>query len=187
MVCAHCQKDVPSVLQGIWPTCAACGRLRMPLAGESVQNVGRGRTIAGTLAKAGAFAIAMSGVFLAAAFALLGSVLLRRLGIDPGSSNLIVGAITFAWASFMLVVSVAIWTLGKGLHRSAENARYLAHKLAMESVLKKQPLTIQAISQRLRLPEPEVEVQIARWMQEDPDALSMDLLDSGAIVYRPSL
>src|SRR5262245_60060733 len=50
-MCPHCRQNAPVIYRGIVAYCTACGAVRPPLTGSSLNLAGKGSRVGGTVAK----------------------------------------------------------------------------------------------------------------------------------------
>lgn len=175
-ICPHCGQEAPIVYKGIVPTCTACGGVRPPLSGVSVNLAGKPSRLGGGIARAlGWVTLVLGGS------AVLGiTLLLLALGWPMGAL-----AIGLPLAIVTFVVAFALLRGGRSLADAAEQTEMAARLQAVLAMASHRgAVTAREVAQGLGMGVADADALLTALAKREPDRVAMDVDDQGVVWYR---
>lgn len=177
-MCPHCGQAAPLVYRGVLAYCSACGQLRGPLTGGSVNHAGSLSKAGGTVAKVfGWLALAIGWALALVVFGIL---------------SLAFGAATIApWAvggAIALVASVIAWLSlwgGKNLKASGEKTATDTKEKAIFALAANHNGELRGVDlmQPLSITRHEGEQLLEQLSKRAPEDVSMEIDAQGGLYY----
>lgn len=160
------------------PTCTACGALRAPLTGPSVNLAGKPSKVGGTFARVAGWLVLLFGGSLALLIALLFLALhLAAVGL----------AIALPIALVVLVVGVALVRGGRSLATSgADRQRATREQALLAMAAHRGAVTAAEAARTLGVSPAEADAMLTALAKREPDRVAVDVDDQGVIWYRVS-
>ncbi len=174
--CPACGSDAPIVYKGLVPHCTACGAVRVPLSGPSVNLAGAPSRVGSTFATVLGWLVLIFGTCAALAAALL----LLALGSSTGAL-----AVGLPIALLSLLIGVLLVRGGSSLARSAtrtENDTLRQALMAMAS--HRGAVTAREAAQALGIGVADADAMLTALAKSDPDRVAVDVDDQGNVWYR---
>jgi hypothetical protein len=177
-MCPHCGREAPIVYRGVVPYCTACGGLRVPLSGPSVN-------LAGTPAKVGGAFARVAGVLalIVGLSAALGVWLLAFALSTPGI------ALAFALPIALIALGLGGVLLGGAykLRRVGDDAEMGTRESALVGLAaQKGGVTAADAARTVGMTVAEADAILTSVAKRQPERLSVDIDDQGAIWFRPA-
>lgn len=174
--CPRCGRDAPIVYRGVVPYCTACGALRVPLSGPSVNLAGKPSRVGGTVA----------GVF-GWLILLLGTSMALGIGLLFAAFHLL--GVALALALPILLVSGVIGGLlvrrGASMNRSGvEIARATREQALLALMAHRGSIHALDAARALGVGVAEADAMLTDLAKRAPEAVAVDVEDSGGIAYR---
>jgi hypothetical protein len=174
--CPACGSDAPIVYKGMVPHCTACGAVRVPLSGPSVNLAGKPSRVGSTFATVFGWLVLIFG----GCTALGVSLLMIGLGWTMGAA---VFGLPIALLS--LLIGVFLVRSGSSLAKSAtrtENDTLRQALLAMAS--HRGAVTARDAAQALGIGVADADAMLTALAKSDPDRVAVDVDDQGNVWYR---
>lgn len=177
-MCPHCGREAPIVYRGVIPYCTACGALRAPLSGPSVNLAGRSARVGGTFARVLGWMVLVGGGALAL------SVTLLALAVHALAVGL---AIAVPVAVVVLAVGVALVRSGRSLRTSGvEAARSTREQALLAVAAHRGSVTAVDAARALGIGTAEADAMLTALAKRDPERVAVDVDDEGVVWYRVS-
>jgi len=175
-VCPRCGQQAPIVYRGVVPYCTACGALRGPLTGPSINMAGRPSTVGGTFASVMGWLVLLVGGSMALGIALLLSAFgLWQVGV----------AIAAPVALVVLVLGVVLVKSGRSLSTSgARKAHDTREQALLAMAAHKGAVTADEAGRALGIATAEADAMLTDLAKRSPDRVGMDVDDEGVVWYR---
>ncbi len=176
--CPACGQDAPIVYKGMVPHCTACGAVRVPLSGPSVNLAGKPSRVGSTFATVLGWLVLIFGGCMA-----LGVVLLSLALSWP----LVALALGLPIGLLTLVVGLVLLRSGSSLAKSAtasENETLRKALLAMAA--HRGAVTARDAAQALGIGVADADAMLTALAKSDPDRVAVDVDDQGNVWYRVS-
>ena len=174
--CPACGREAPIVYRGVIPHCTACGAVRVPLSGPSLNLAGKPSRVGGLLATvAGWGALVVGGVLT------LGVVLLLL------AFNWSMGALAFGLPLGLLTLAVTYGLVrgGRKLNESASRTERSLHAQAIFSLAAHRgAVTAQEAAQALGVGVADADAMLTELAKREPDRIAVDVDDQGVVWYR---
>lgn len=175
--CPTCGARAPIVLRGLDSCCSACGAARFLLAGPNVSFAGKPSRFGGIAASFVGVFVSGLGLSISAGLWFLGHA------IAPGS--------TWSWAlsvpvfGLSMLLGLALLVGGAKLRRHGAAREHEVQLQAVRSLVehRRGPVSAHEISERLELPETEVDALLMELSRLSPSAVTIDVDASGRVVY----
>jgi hypothetical protein len=176
--CPRCGQQAPIVYRGVVPTCTACGALRAPLTGPSVNLAGQPAKVGGTFARVAGWLVLLFGGSIALSVALLFLALhLAAVGL----------AIAAPIALVALVVGVMLVTGGRSLRTSGvETQRATREQALLAMAAHRGAVSAAEAARMLGIAPVEADAILTALAKREPERVAVDVDDHGVIWYRVS-
>ena len=176
-MCPFCRQDAPVVYRGVVPYCTACGRVRAPLTGRSVNMAGKASFWGGTAAHAIGWLVLGIGTALALGLALLAYALFTV------TTAFVVGIPIELVA---LTIGLLLVRGGRSLQRSGTTQLNDTRTRAIYALAQHRGgiLTALDVAQAVGLRVEEADALMTDLAKTVPEQCSLELDDNGAIYYR---
>jgi hypothetical protein len=175
-MCPRCGRDAPIVYRGVVPYCTACGALRAPLSGPSVNLAGKPSQVGGAVARVLGWLVLLFGAAIALG---LGLLLYALAGPAAGL------AIALPVALVALVLGVALVRSGGSLRRSgADRERSTREQALLALAAHRGAITAAEAAQVLGVGIAEADALLTDLAKRDPDRVAVDVDDQGVVWYR---
>ncbi len=174
--CPACGSDAPIVYKGMVPHCTACGAVRVPLSGPSVNLAGKPSRVGSTFATVLGWLVLIFGGCAALAAALI----VLALGSTTGAI-----AVGLPIALLTLLIGVFLVRSGSSLAKSAtrtENDTLRQALMAMAS--HRGAVTARDAAQALGVGVADADAMLTALAKSDPDWVAVDVDDQGNVWYR---
>jgi len=172
--CPQCGRDAPIVYRGLVPSCTACGALRQPLSGPSVNMAGKPSKIGGVVTGVLGWLVLLFGLSIALGLGVLFYVLWKPL---------------VALAAVLMAISLGIgiplvWG-GRALRRSGTDVERQTREQALLSLLS-QLGRVSAVraAGALGVRVEEADALLTALAKGQPDRVALDVDEDGAVWYR---
>lgn len=177
-MCPHCGQNAPVVYRGVTAYCAACGQVRVPLTGSSLQMAGQPSRFGSIVARVLGWIVLGLGLSIA-----LGIGALAHLVFPSGVVGLAVGG---PIAVLSLVVGLLLLRGGKRLDEKGASAEKHARAQALFALAAHKGGTLSALdaSQALDIPLAAAESFLQALAKEDYERVTVDVNGAGTLVYR---
>jgi len=176
--CLHCGRSAPIVYRGVFATCSACGALRVPLSGPSIN-------LAGKPARAGEIFAAFVGwlvLGVGLAFA-LGVGLLAYLVVSLGVAL----ALSLPLALAAVVIAALFLAGSRRLHRSAIRSELGVREQAVFAAAQEGgAVTAAQAAQSLGISFEQADSALTDLAKREPERLAVDVDDNGVVWFRPT-
>lgn len=176
-MCPHCHKNAPIIYRGLVPTCTACGAVRAPFTGSSVNLTGKPAKVGGTVASAAGVLVLVLGLTLSLLLGLVPTALGHpALGLALGIP---VGLLTLA-------ISLGLFFGGKTLRKSGTEAESRTREQAIFALASHRGGLLRAgdVSKALNIPLEEADAELTALAKQKGDQVSLELDEDGGIYYR---
>ena len=175
-MCPTCGRDAPIVYNGVVPHCTACGALRPPLSGASVNLAGKTSQVGGTLASVIGWIVLVVGGSVALAIVLLFSALSL-----PG--------VGFALGIPLTVVTLVLGILsirrgGAWMRAGQQTERATREQALMALASHRGAVTAVDAARLLGVGIPQADALLTDLAKREPDRVAVDLDDQGGVWYR---
>jgi hypothetical protein len=166
------------VYRGVVPYCTACGALRAPLSGPSVNLAGKPSRVGGTFASVLGWVVLVSGGSLALGIALLFAALnLLTVGL----------AISLPIAIVVLVLGLVLVRSGRSLSTSGAQAERATREQALLAMAAHRgAVTALEAARALGVSTAEADAMLTALAKREPDRVAVDVDDQGVVWYRVS-
>ncbi len=182
--CPHCGRDAPIVYRGVVASCTACGGLRVPLTGPSVNLAGTPSRVGGAVARVAGWLVLLFGGSLSLGVGLLlGAIFSLNVAM----------AFALPIAFIALGVGLALLKGGSTLRRSGSEAALATREqalLAMAAMAAKPEtaggrsgVTAPAAARALGVSVEEADAMLTALAKREPDPLAVEIDDQGAVWY----
>jgi hypothetical protein len=178
-MCPHCRQNAPVVYRGIVACCTACGAVRPPLAGTSVNLAGQPSKVGGQVARVlGWLVLGVGGT--------IGMVLLGLFQwlLPEGILGYVIG-------SPVMIASLALGLFllrsGRRLRQSGESTERATQEQAVFALSANRGGVVSAydVSTALGMPLERADALLTSMAKEKPDWVTLEVDDaSGAMYYR---
>jgi len=176
-MCPNCRRNAPIVYRGVVPHCTACGAVRTPLSGSSVNLAGKPAKIGGTLTGAAGAVVLFLGTLISLAVGLVfGAVLSTGAGLAIG---LTMGAFTLAIGLGLLFGGRHLWKHGEVTQSQTQEQAIFALASHRGGILRARD-----VAQALNMAEGVADAELTGLAKTQPDRVTLELDDSGEIYYR---
>lgn len=175
-MCPHCGRDAPLVYRGVVPYCTACGGVRLPLSGPSINLAGRPSRVGGVVASAAGGVVLVGGVGLSF---LVGGLLYALTTMEVA----LVVAVPLAVVA--LVVGLSLWIGGRRLAQSgAEQQHATVDGALLQLAEERGAISAADAARALGLTASEADARLTEVAKRQPERMAVDLDDQGGIWYR---
>ena len=175
-VCPRCGQQAPIVYRGVVPYCTACGALRGPLTGPSINMAGQTSQVGGTFATRAGLARA-AGRRVRRGRDLLGARLDRPVGLGL--------AIAGPIALVVLVVGILLVRGGRSLSTSGlHKAQATRDQALLAMAAHKGSVTAEEAGRALGIATADADAMLTDLAKRDPDRVAVDVDDQGVVWYR---
>ncbi|MCK6586495.1 MAG: hypothetical protein L6Q76_02815 [Polyangiaceae bacterium] len=175
-MCPHCRQNAPIVYRGVVPHCTACGAVRVPLSGSSVNLAGKPAKIGGTLTGAAGAAVLFVGAILSLGFGFLFSLISTTAGLAIG---LTMGVLTLVMAFSLFFGGRLLWKQGEAEKSQTKEQAIFALAHVRGGILR-----AREAAEALNLPEGMADAELLALARTQPERVTLELDDSGDIYYR---
>jgi hypothetical protein len=177
-VCPRCARDAPIAYRGVVPSCTACGAVRSPLSGPSVNLAGKPARLGGAFAMfLGVLVLVLGGAFALSIWLL--AFALSASGVALGLS------LPFALAS--LVFGVLLLGGGRRLRRAGRAAEAGVREQALLALASERgAITATDGARVLGTTIGDADAVLTALAKREPDRLAVDVDDQGVVWFRPS-
>ena len=177
-MCPQCGREAPLVYRGVVPYCTACGALRGPLTGPSVNMAGKPSRVGAT------FATVLGWLVLAVGGSISLGVFLLFLALEATTFGL---AISLPMLLLVLVAGVALVRSGSSLGARATRVEQSTRDQALLAMAAhKGAVTATDAAQALGIGVAEADAMLTSLAKRDPERVALDVDDQGVIWYRVS-
>jgi hypothetical protein len=175
-MCPRCGRDAPIVYRGVVPSCTACGAVRTPLSGPSINLAGKPARMGGAFATVlGILVLVLGGAF-ALAVGLL-AFALSTPGVALGLS------LPFALVS--LVFGVLLLGGGRRLGRAGRAAEAGVREQALLALAAERGgITAADGARALGTTTRDADALLTELAKREPDRLGVDIDEQGVIWFR---
>jgi hypothetical protein len=182
--CPHCGRDAPIVYRGVLAYCTACGGMRSPLTGPSVNLAGKpakmGAAVATTI---GWIVMLVGGTFGLTLGAIVGGLL---------SSWPVAVAVFLPFAFVSGVIAYGLMRGARRLRRSGSDSERQTVEQALLAMAAAGPsarggrygVTAPMAARSLGIPVDQADALLTTLAKSDPDRVAVDVDDQGAVWYR---
>src|SRR5688572_10407389 len=177
MWCPHCRQNAPIVYRGMFAYCAACNQPRPPFSAKALNVAGRPSKLGGTASKVLGYGVLLAGLGTAAGLMLLFFFLAPTSAMGY--------AVGIPLAVISLVVGLALIYAGRRLHRSGSDAEREAREQALYALAANRGGLLTALdgARSLNLSVADVEAVLSDWAKRDPEQVSLEIDDEGALFW----
>ncbi len=177
-MCPHCGRNAPIVYRGVAPHCTACNRLRMPLAGPSVNLAGKGSQVTGRVANVVGKVIGGVGLSLS----MLGAGLAWVLSHDWS----IVAVASLPVLVLFGVIAAPFVFGGKSLEQSGTKRESRVREQAVFAMAAQRGGLLSAwdVATALSMPSDVADAALTDMAKRFPDKIALELRDDGTVTYR---
>jgi|HubBroStandDraft_6_1064221.scaffolds.fasta_scaffold505928_2 hypothetical protein len=174
--CPHCGREAPIVYRGVVPQCAACGGLRQPLSGPSVNLAGKPSRVGGVVASVIGWLVLLVG----------GSVALGLVLLFGAFHALWVGAALATPVGIVaLVLGIVLVRRGGTLNRAGiEAERETRHQALLALAAHRGAVTATDAAHALGIGVVQADAMLTELAKREPERLAVDVDDEGRIRYR---
>ncbi len=175
-MCPQCGRDAPLVYRGIVPHCTACGAIRAPLSGPSLNMAGKPFRLGGAVVRAAGGVVLVGGLLVALIVAGLLYVL------APLAAAL---AVAIPMASLSAVIGLALLLGGRRMGRSGDLEEHAIRQRALLS-LAEERTTVTALeaAHALGISAVEADRLLTDIAKREPDRMVVDVDEQGVVRYR---
>jgi len=175
-VCPVCGQQAPIVYRGVVPYCTACGALRGPLTGPSINMAGQTSRVGGTVASVLGWLVLLLGLSVAIGiFSVLAFISLWQLGL----------AIAGPIALVVLVVGILLLKGGRSLSTSGEQkAQATRDQALLAMAAHKGSVTAEEAGRALGIATADADAMLTDLAKRDPERVAVDVDDQGVVWYR---
>jgi hypothetical protein len=175
-ICPHCGRDAPILYRGAVPFCTACGGLRLPLSGASVNLAGKPAKVGGAVAK-----VVGGGVLLVGLSAALGiGLLVYALG-----TMAVALAISLPIALVVLVAGLVLLKGGQSLVQSGAHAERTTREQALLALASHRgAVTAAEAAGAIGVSVADADATLTAMAKQQPDQIAVDIDDQGGVWYR---
>jgi hypothetical protein len=177
MWCPHCRQDAPLVYRGVFAYCSACNEPRPPLSATSLNFSGRPSKLGGTASRVLGYGVLTAGLGTAVTLMVLFALLAPTSAMGY--------AVGIPLAVVSLIVGLALIYAGRRLHRSGADAEREARERALYGLAANRGGVLTALdgARSLNLSVAEVDGVLNDWAKRDPEHVSLEIDDEGAIFF----
>jgi hypothetical protein len=177
MWCPHCRQNAPIVYRGMLAYCAACDQPRTPFSAKALHVTGRPAKLGGSASKLLGYGVLVAGLGTAATLMLLFVLLAPTSAMGY--------AVGIPLAILSLVVGLALIYAGRRLHRAGSGAEREAREQALYALATNRGglLTALDAARALNLNVADVEAVLNDLAKRDPEHVSLEIDDDGALFY----
>lgn len=176
-MCPHCRRDAPIVYRGVVPHCTACGAVRMPLSGSSVNLAGKPSKIGGTLTGAAGAVVLFLGTLISVTLGLVfGAFLSTGAGLAIGLTT---GVLTLVLGLGLLFGGRHLWKQGEVTQSQTQAQAIFALASHRGGILR-----AREVAQSLNIPVEVADAELTGLAKRQPERVTLELEDSGEIYYR---
>jgi len=174
--CPACGSDAPIVYKGMVPHCTACGAVRVPLSGPSVN-------LAGTPSRMGSTVVSVLGwlvLIFGSGAALAAALVVLALGSTTGAL-----AVGLPIAVVSLLIGGFLVRGGSSLAKSATRTQYETLRQALMAMASHRgAVTARDAAQALGIGVADADAMLTALAKSDPDRVAVDVDDQGNVWYR---
>jgi hypothetical protein len=175
-MCPHCGRDAPILYRGAVPYCTACGGLRLPLSGSSLNLAGKPSKVGGAVARVAGWVVLLVGL----SAALGAGLVLNALGTAA-----VALAISLPVALVAAVAGIALVTSGRSLSRSGADIERTTREQALIALASHRgAVTAGEAAVALGVTVAEADAMLTVMAKREPERLTVDIDDQGAVWYR---
>jgi hypothetical protein len=174
-MCPHCGRDAPIVYRGVVPCCTACGGLRSPLSGPSVNLAGKPARVGGAVAGVAGALVLLVGLSIAL---MLGGLLawLTSLGVAIAVGSPI--------AVVTLVMGVLLIAGGHRLRRSGVAAERTTFDQALLALAhERRRVSAGDAASALGINVAQADALLTSLAKREPERIGVDVDDQGVVWY----
>jgi hypothetical protein len=175
-MCPHCGRDVPIIYRGVVPYCTACGGLRAPLSGPSLNLAGKPAKVGGAVVNVAGVLVLVFGLGLAA---MLGGLLYWLVAA--------MAALVVAGPIAIVTIVVGLLMLGGGsrLRRSGTEVERTTLERALLALAEQRgAISAADASRALGLSPAEADAALTAMAKREHDPMAVDVDDRGVVLYR---
>ncbi len=174
--CQRCGTDAPIVYRGVVPHCTACGALRVPLSGPSVNLAGRPARVGGAVASVFGWLVLLIGGAIAAGIGLLFAAF-HLLGVAR--------PLALTGARVSIGIGGLLVRRGALLHREGSQMAQATRERALLALLEHRG-SVHAVdaARTLGVSLAEADAMLTDLAKRSPDTVAVDVEDSGGVAYR---
>jgi len=175
-VCPACGQQAPIVYRGVVPYCTACGALRGPLTGPSINMAGRSSRVGGTFASVLGWLVLLIGGSTALGIAgVLAAIGLWGLGL----------AVAAPIALVAIVVGIVLVKSGRSLSTSGlKKAQDTRDQALLAMAAHKGSVTAEEAGRALGITTADADAMLTDLAKRDPERVAVDVDDQGGVWYR---
>jgi hypothetical protein len=175
-MCPFCGRDAPIVYRGVVPYCTACGRLRAPLSGPSINLAGKPAQVGGTVVNVAAVLVLVFGLGLAA---ILGGLLYALLTATV--ALVVAGPI----AVVTLVMGLLMLGGGRRLRKSGSEVERSTLEKALEALADQRgAISAADASRALGVSPLEADAALTAMAKREHEPMAVDIDDRGVVLFR---
>lgn len=176
-MCPTCRRNAPIVYRGLSPHCTACGALRVPFSGSSVNLAGKPSKVGGTITGAAGAVVLFVGTLISLLMGLLfGALLSTGAGLAVG---LTLGVMTLAVGIGLLFGARHLWKTGEVTQSQTQEQAIFALASHRGGVLR-----ASEVAQALNMTEGVADAELTGLAKRQPERVTLELDDNGGIYYR---
>lgn len=176
-MCPHCGRDAPIVYRGIVAYCTACGGVRLPLSGRSVNLAGRPSKVGGAVASLAGSLVLGFGLICA----LLIGGLLSLLGAPSVALWIVCSPIAVA----ALVLGALLLRSGSRLRRTGSDVERATLQHALLSLVQQRGAISAAEGARaLGVGLTAADEVLTALAKREPELVVLEIDDQGTVYYR---
>ncbi|HEY3821093.1 MAG TPA: hypothetical protein VGL81_28205 [Polyangiaceae bacterium] len=177
-ICPQCGREAPIVYRGVVPYCTACGALRAPLSGPSINHAGKPSRVGGTFASVLGWVVLVCGGSLTLFIALL-FLAFHALAVGL--------AVALPVAIVVLVAGISLLRSGRSLSTSGEErARSTREQALLAVAAHRGAVTAADAARALGVGTAEADAMLTALAKREPERVAVDVDDEGVVWYRVS-
>jgi hypothetical protein len=176
--CPHCHRDAPLVYRGPLAYCTACGGVRTPLSGPSVNLAGKPLQMGGAVTRVVGWVVLLIGLATALGLWLLVGAL---------ATAAVAAAFAAPVALVALVAGLVLLRGGRSLRSSGEDTERATREQALlELAAHRGAITAGEAARSLGMDVAEADAMLTAMAKREPDRVAIDIDDQGRVWYRPA-
>jgi hypothetical protein len=173
--CPECGRDAPVVYRGVMPTCTACGAIRLPLSGASLNLAGKPSKVGGVLTGVLGWLVLLFGLSVALALGLL-SLAIWTVGVGL--------AVALPLVLLTLGLGLPLVLGGKAMRRSGTDAEREMREQAFLSMLSERGRVSAAqAAGALGMRVEDADALLTSLAKSQPDRVTVDVDEDGTVWY----
>jgi hypothetical protein len=175
-ICPHCGRNAPLLYRGAVPFCTACGGLRLPLSGASVNLAGKPAKMGGAVAKVFGWGLLLVGLSVALGIGLLVYAL---------ATIAVALAIALPIALVVLVVGLVLLKSGQSLVQSGAHTERTTREQALLALASHRgAVTAAEAAGAIGVSVADADATLTTMAKQQPEQIAVDIDDQGGIWYR---